>query len=66
MPMRGELVSPARRARRSGDEVRWQDVADAFNSLDTGTVIFSGSGLLATLVLAMLDPSIAAAIGHAC
>lgn len=70
MPMRGELVSPALRARRSGgdDDVSWQDLGEAFNSLDAGVVIFSAIGLFATLFLAALDPStaseIAAAIGQ--
>jgi hypothetical protein len=68
MPMRGELASPALRSRRrrGSNETGWRGVCDAFNSLDLGVVIFSASGLLVTLVLATLDPSIAAAIGHAC
>ncbi|MGC1779115.1 MAG: hypothetical protein WBB34_14305 [Xanthobacteraceae bacterium] len=70
MPMREELASPALRSwqRRGSDEVTWRDVGEAFNSLDPRIVIFSVSGLLATLLCASLAPfaafQIAAAVAQ--
>jgi len=67
MPMRGELLSPTLRPRRSRgiDESAWRDFSDALIAIDPGILIFSGAGLLANLLFVLLDPSSALEIAAA-